>query len=479
VATLTSPGVGSNLDVKNIVSQLMSVERKPLTLLDDKVSSYNTKVSAYGKLKSALFSLQTAAQNLNLTSAFNKTKANVADTASLSANVSGVAIPGSYSIEVQSLAQSQKLISGGYGMVESPIGSGTITLNFGTYDTTEGVTSFVPNPGKTATTLTIDPSNNSLAGIRDAVNNANAGVRATIINDGTGYRLSLTSVDTGLNNALKIDVTESGGAGLAQLAYDASTGGVSQMTQNVAAKNAVIKVDDVTITKPGNIITDAIEGVTLNLTKEMAAGTKTTLSLTRDTTGTRTTIDAFVKAYNDINKQITELTAYDSSSGTGSVLTGDATVRAIQTQLRNVFTNAIPGTASNLSTLSAAGIQFQKDGSLSVDSDKLDKILADPKNNIGALFATSDSGIKGYASRLNDVVKAMVFGNDGLLNTRVDGINTTIKNINAQKAAMNAHLAEVEKRYNAQFTALDTAIASMTTTSNFLTQQLANLSTNK
>jgi flagellar capping protein FliD len=123
VATLTSPGVGSNLDVKNIVSQLMSVERKPLTLLDDKVSSYNTKVSAYGKLKSALSSLQTAAQNLNLTSAFNKTKANVADTASLSANVSGVAIPGSYSIEVQSLAQSQKLISGGYGMVESPSAS--------------------------------------------------------------------------------------------------------------------------------------------------------------------------------------------------------------------------------------------------------------------------------------------------------------------------------------------------------------------
>lgn len=479
MATLTSPGVGSNLDVKSIVSQLMAVEQRPLQLLAKKEASFQAKLSAFGSLKSALSTLQTSAQSLNLSSTYASVKASVADTAILSASVSGTATAGSYNIEVKSLAQSQKLISAGFAAKDTVVGSGTLTIDLGTYsDAAAPPVAFTAKPGSSALNITIDSTNNTLEGIRDAINNAGAGISATIINDGENFRLSLTSKDTGLANAARITVAESGGAGLAQLAYDGSDGGVSNLTQNVAAQNAVIKVDGVTITKASNTITDAIQGVTLNLSKETAADTTTKLTLTRDTSTIKTALENFVKNYNLVNKQITDSTAYNSTTGTASVLTGDATTRSIQAQLRSVLSGSVSGAPAGMSVLSDVGISFEKDGTLSLDAAKLDKVLADPLKDISKLFTKSSDSVVGFGSRLNTLVSGMIFGSDAVLNGRIDGINTSIKNIGSQREAQALRLATVEKRYNAQFSALDTAISRMMQTSAFLTQQLDALKAN-
>lgn len=319
MASISSPGIGSNLDIKTIVSQLMAVERQPLALLDVKEASYNAQLSAFGSLKGALTSLQQAAQTLNLSTTYSAVKASVADSGILDAGISGAAAAGAYDIEVKSLAQSQKLISTGYGGMDTVVGSGTIKIAFGSYsDSASPPVAFTANPDKAEQTIAIDSSNNTLQGIRDAINKAKIGVTATIINDGASYRLSLTSDETGTKNALKISVAESGAAGLSQLAYDGSAGGVSNMTQNVAAKDAVVKVDGITITKSSNTITDAIQGVTLNLRKETLSGVTTRLTIAADTSSVTSAINNFVKAYNGVNSMIASYTAYDKSSGKGS-----------------------------------------------------------------------------------------------------------------------------------------------------------------
>jgi len=474
MATISSPGVGSNLDVASIVSKLMDAESLPLKQLQDKTTSYQAKLTSIGQIKSALSDLQVASQALNLSSTFSALTPTVADSSVLGASVTGATPASSYNIEVQQLAQAQKLTSSVFTSADATVGEGTLTLDFGKYsDAGSPPVSFTANEDSSPVTITIDSSNHTLSGIRDAINASGAPVTATIINDGTGYRLSLTSKESGTSNSMRLSVAESGATGLSQLAYDASNGGVANMTQNVAAADAKLKIDGIAVTKSSNTITDAIQGVTLNLSKTTAAGVTTKLTLTPNTDSIKTALQSFVDSYNKLAKLITTSTAYDVANNQGSVLTGDSTVRSVQTQLRSALASAVQGAPAGLATLSDVGVSFQQDGTLTLDSDKLGKVLADPSVDVSKLFVTSDDGTVGYGSRLNTLISGMIFGDDSLLNSRIDGINSSIKDLANRETDEQTRLDAIEKRYNAQFSALDTTIASMTTTSTYLTQQLA------
>jgi flagellar hook-associated protein 2 len=508
MATISSPGIGSGLDVNSIVTQLMAIERAPITLLDRKEASFQAKISSYGTIKSSLAELQTAAKALATPATFSPITASVADASKLSVAASATAVAGSYDVEVISLAQSQKMLmskadGGGYSTMNSTVGTGTITINFGTYSAAEPPT-FTANPDKlTAKTspvsITIGSDNQSLSGVRDAINAANAGVSASIINDGNGFRLSLTSLDTGARNAMQISVaapaSDSGTSigELGQLAYDpasakaatynadgsvksAAVADTSKMMQNVAPQDAVIKVDNILVTKQSNTISDAIQGVTLTLGQTMAAGTTTKVTLTRDTSNVKTSIEAFVKAYNDANTAMRSATAFDPLTSTAAVLTGDSTMRSIQNQLHTMFSAPVAGAPSGTAMLSDAGISFQKDGSLAIDGTKLAAATADPTKDLSKLFATSDTG-NGYGYQM-DVLIGRILSPVGIMASRTNSFGTSIQNIGDQRTTVEDRLVNIEKRYRAQYTALDTLIAKMTSTSSFLTQQLASLSAN-
>lgn len=651
---LSSPGIGSGLDVNGIVSQLMKAESQPLAALDAKEAKQQTRLTAFGTLKGALSSFQSNLVALSDPAKFTAVTANFSDTTLANASASSSAVTGSHSVEIQTLAQAQKLKSANFANTSATVGSGTLTIQFGTYNSG----AFTLNPDKAAQSIVISPSNSSLSGIRDAINQANAGVTASIVNDGTGNRLVVASQDTGLSNALKITATDTDGnntdnTGLSQLVYDASTGGTTNLTQTIAASNATLVIDGISISKASNNITDAIEGVTLNLLKANP-GTTSTLNLSRDTAGIQNVVSSFVKSFNDLNKTIVGLSKYDAATKQASILTGDSTVRSIQTQIRNAISDPLTTAGGGLSLLSETGISFQSDGTLKLDSAKLSKALNDPTKDISTLFAsvgkTSDSlvsftsakpetvngkyalnisqiatqgtavggtaaaltintgvndslnltidgvnanitlaagtytatslaaeiqsringssaissaGIKvtvsqsagnlaitsdrygsastvsitggngksdlfgtpvetagvnvagtingitatgsgqtltgaadssglilkitgggtgargdidfahGFAAKLNKLVGGMLNGQ--LLDSRIDGINSSIKDIGTQREALTQRLADTEKRIRAQFTALDTTIASMTQTSNFLQQQLSRL----
>jgi flagellar hook-associated protein 2 len=383
---IQATGVGSGLDVNGIVSQLMALERRPLDLLDQKEASFNAKLSAYGSVQSVLGTLQSAARALATPQKFALATARMADTSIAGAAAGAGAATGSYGIEVQALAQAQKLRTGAFATTAATVGAGTLTIEFGSYSGG----AFSLNPAKAAQTVSIAAGQDSLAAVRDAINGAGAGVQASIVNDGSGERLVIASRDSGAANSLRIAVDDADGnhgdaAGLSRLAYDASSGGASQLVESVAGRDAVVVIDGITVTRPSNSVSGAIEGVTLSLAKA-APGSTTTLTVARDVDGMKAALDAFVKAYNDAAAALRNLSAYDAETRTAAVLQGDAALRSVQSRLRAALGAAVQF-AGGYDSLSALGIAVQRDGSLLADSAKLRAALADPARDAATALA--------------------------------------------------------------------------------------------
>ena len=399
---LSSPGIGSNLDVSSIVSQLMALERRPLQALDRKEASFQSQLSAFGTLKGALSAFQGAMQGLDDVDKFQAHKATIADTSIAAVAAANNAAPGNHLLEVIKLAQSQKLVATGQTSATSAIGTGTLTFEFGTvtggsFDANSGryTGASYTEDGAGAKTVTIGAANNTLTGIRDAINAAKTGVTASIVNDGSGtpYRLALSVSEPGANRSLRISVA--GDAALATLlAHDPA--GSQNLAETAAARNAELKVDGVFITKPKNTITDVIEGVTLTLLKANAGAT-TEVSVTRDSSVIKASAEGLVKAYNDLNTALRNLSSFNAATKTGSVLQGDVTLLTLQARIRAVLTDALKGVSGSYDSLYQIGVSFQKDGTLALDASKFQAALDAAPNDIAALFASvgraSDSAI--------------------------------------------------------------------------------------
>jgi len=382
--------VSSNLDVGSIVSQLMAVERKPVNVLKLKEANFQAKLSAFGSIKGAVGSFQNVLASLSNAAKFQSLKATPADGTVFAASASSIAAAGTYSLEVSKLAQAQKMVTTGQASSTTTIGNGTLTFDFGSIaggalgvDGKYTGATFTAN-GNGAKTVTIDANNNSLQGIRDAINAAKVGVTATIINDGgtSPYRLALSSDNVGASNSIKISVA--GDAALANL-LGHNPAATQNLSETAAAQNAEFKVDGVAISKASNTVSDVIQGVTLTLQKITTS--PTSLVVARDTATTKSSIESFVKAFNDLNKALKESSAYNSATQQGAILQGDATIRTLQTQMRAVLNTAISHTDGALTTLSQIGVAFLKDGTLSLDSAKLNIAINNNFSDIANLFA--------------------------------------------------------------------------------------------
>ena len=383
---IQSTGIGSGLDVNGLITQLMAAERQPVALFDRKTSDYKAQLSAYGTLSSTLATLQTAAGSAASLSKLRAVTANVADTSLANASAAAGAAAGSYALEVQILAQSHKLNSGAFASTSTSLGEGTLTFDFGSYASG----SFSQNPDKSSVSVTITAGQDSLAGVRDAINAASAGVSASVVNDGTGQRLLITSKDTGAANALRISVADIDGqntdtAGLSRLAYNAATGGTTNLAQAAAARDASFVLDGISVTRASNTVGDAIEGVTLTLLKA-APGTTTSLNVTRNVDAAVSTVQSFVQAYNSASSSLRSLSAYNVDTKTGAVLQGDSTLIGIQSKLRAML-GALVDNAGGYGSLSELGIAFQRDGSLLTDTGKLRTALNDPAKDAATVFA--------------------------------------------------------------------------------------------
>ena len=458
------------LDVPTLVSQLMAVERRPIDQLNTQITDYQAKISSFGTLSSLVSGFQTAAGNLN--TSLLKLVATPSDPNALAAAADSTAVPGTYGVNVSQLAQSQNLVAAGQTSSSAAIGTGTattVTFDFGTISggtLTNGVYSgaaFASN-GSGTKSITIDSTNNTLAGIRDAINAAAMGVTATIVNDGSGtpYHLALTSTSSGVSNSLKITTSGGDAAIDSLLAYDPA--GTQNLTQTLAAQNANLTVNGIAITSASNTVSGAIQGVTLTLKNTTA--TPDSLTVARDTSAINSAASSFVDAYNALASQIKSRSAYGTSTSAGGALAGDGTLRAMQDQLRNIFNT--PASGGTLTSLAQVGIAFQSDGSLKLDSSALDSAISANFSDVTNLFSSST----GYATRLQAWAKSTL-DPGGLIDTRTQSLNGSIKSRNTEIDRLENRMTALQKKYTTEYTNLNLLLSSMNATSTYLTQQLA------
>ena len=369
--------MSSSIDVSTIVENLMYVERAPVRIMESKVSTLEGKVGAYQSLNTKLSALADKLNTLLFGSSdapltqpysfadrlsksiFAQSEMISSDEDAISATASGVAAGGSYAITVSSLAQAHTMISSSFADATSTsIGTGTVTITGGSGE---------------PVTLTLNDTNSTLNGLRDAINNAQAGVTATIINDGssTPYRLMLTSNDTGTANAFTVTSSLSGGQS-------------PTFSQTQAATDAQFTVNGVSIIKSSNTISDVIDGVTLTLKNQTAA--PVTLRAQRDTDAIVTALNEFVTAYNAVNSFINSQFTYNADAEGAGILAGDSTLRRVQSLLQNPLSQSVKNPYTNLAVASQAGLEFSRDGSLSLNESEFREAIGNNFTAVAALF---------------------------------------------------------------------------------------------
>lgn len=405
MSTITSLGVGSGLDLEGILNSLVEVESQKLTTIAKKQSSYETKLSAYSMVQSALSTFQSSVKSASNIDNYLKTTASSSNEDIATISSSGKAANGTYSMTVNQLATSQKLAANGVADHTVLLGKGTITIDFGeivggtlTDGKYTGATFESNNKG--VKTIEIDESNGTLEGIRDAINAASIGVTATIINDGDAdnpYRLVLSNSATGKEQSMKITVD--GDDALKQLlTYDPAAAPdavldpanpdstIQGMEQTQAAQNAEFILDGIKISRATNSASDVIDGVTLKLAKADPDETLT-LNVSKDTGQAKSKVEELVKAYNDLVTTLKDLTSYNAEEKTASVLTGDSAVRSIQSSLKSMLSTTLSGSKQGYRMLSDVGIAVNKDGLLEIDSSKLGEALDNDFEAFATMFA--------------------------------------------------------------------------------------------
>jgi flagellar hook-associated protein 2 len=469
-AITTALGAGSGIDIASLVSSLVtnqfSVEKAALAA---KAETLTTQISTVGTLQSGITSFSSALASL-ISGGTLATQPTSSNTAVLSVT----ALPGaklaklSASVQVQQLASAQAATTKATGQAATDvIGTGTLTLNFGTatVDSSGAMTGFTAGSGAPVA-ITIDSSNNTMAGIASAINAANAGVTATVVSDVNGARLTIKSA-TGQAQAFTLSATEGDTAGLSALNVGVGATGTSIGT---AAKDAIVSLDGVQLQRSTNSISDLVTGVKLDLVS--VSSTAVTLGATRPTSSITQAVDDFISTYNSYFASVKEAT--DPTSGT---LKQDSATKTLQSGLQAL--TLVQLTTSSASgaplTLAAIGIGTARDGTLSVDSAKLTQAMTNFPDEVEAMFAAAsgtsatNNGLAGALAAIATKATSAAFGL-AASTLKYNAAKTTVTDDQAQEVTDEA---DATTRLTAQYSAMDTRVTAYKAVQSFLDQQIA------
>lgn len=462
--SISSPGLGSGIDVTSLVNSLVAAEGAPKTTrLDQREAGFQFKLTALASLKGALSTFQTALFGLSDLSSFQQRTATSSNDAAFTATADETADVSSYGIEVVRLAEAHKLISndGYFASAADTVGAGTLRI-------TQGAASF---------SLSID-AGDTLADLLDAINEAedNTGVKAAIINvddglGGTESKLVFTSTSTGEDNAITIEVDEDAND-VFNDAGDLDTSGLSRLinanlTELNGALDGQLKVDQQLVSSSNNSFSGVIDGVTIT---GLSVGAGETLDVSLNQGAVRTLVTSFVESYNNLVEVFNELSFFDPGTDTAGALLGDATLRGVQSSLRQSISSQVSGLSISFKSLAEIGITTDTDGQLLLDDEIFDDRLNNNFDDLGQLFASEN----GLATTLDTIIEGYI-GTSGIIEGKTSGIQSSIDDITDQREALSLRLDALQSRLLSQFTALDTLVSSLTATSSFLTNQLANL----
>lgn len=463
-------GIGSGIDIDSIVASMVAAEKAPkLTQLTNLEKKTTTQITAVGALKSAISDFQTALSAINKPELFQARSATSSNADLVSVKAGTSAGVGIYQVEVKQLAASSKVALAAIpldGTEPATFGKGTLTVSVG---------------GVALPEIVVDETNNTLAGVRDAINKAGVeqGVTATIVTDDAGSRLVLSSSKSGAGEDISVVAPPDDGTGSANLSAlafsdtevtDPADPAAARML--IKAQDAEVYLDGLKVTSKTNKLDNAIEGVTLDLKGKTEADKPITVSVALDEAGVKTNIEKFVSAYNKligvINAQTKVTPVGEGKAPVTGALVGDSTARSLLNTIRNELVN-VQGSGA-VRALTDIGITTQKDGTLAIDSTKLDKSLSENFEGISSLFA----GEKGLATRLDGKLKPYT-ETGGILEQRNKVMSETISKIDKQKVDLDRRITSLQERLYKQFNAMDALVGQLSSTSASLMASLENL----
>lgn len=446
MATYSTLGVGSGIDLQGLLTKLMAAERAPIALIESKISTTNSKISAFGTLKSKLDSLQTASDSLRYSTRLAAKTATFSDSTVATASATASATNGSYSLDFTRLASAQKSFTTAYN-------AGTI------FD--QGELSFTVGGVTTPITFN-DQASYTLEEVGGRINAANVGVKATVITASDGsQRMVLTGKESGSGNGFSLSSTLTVSNGQASLnSFDTTTIGL--MRQD--AQDALMNIDGIEVSSSTNVFANTLPGVSITATK---VGTST-LTVANNDNHVIDSTQAFVDAYNAVISNIASNTGYDESSSRGKTFSGDFAIRAVTEGLRSARLSKPAGiTDSSFQALSDLGITVQRNGTLQLDKTKLQEALNTSSDDV---IKTLNAYGEAFSTELSNKLSS-----SGAFTSRLDSLNSSVQKMQDNIDTMEIRLALTEKRYRAQFTSLDQYVASMQSTSTYLTQQISSL----
>ena len=442
--TISSSGIGSGLNVSQIVTALMDSEKGPLNSINKSISTDNAQISAYGSISSQISSFQSVISGLITPSTIKATTASSSSTGVLTVSNNGTALAGEYKITNVTLASPQVITSNidtsAYTSINSSIGStGSITI--------------LGN--------TITPTTFTVAGIVEAINNANiSGVSATMTNLGTSaapdYQIRITNTS---NTPATVDLSVGNDfSGLAFASTDAVAGSLT--------------INGTTVSRSSNTISDLIPGLTINL-----VGTgNSTITVAQDNSALSSKISAFVTAFNALDKSLKDISSYDATAKKGAALYGDSAINSLRREIRSIITGTLGVNATtSYNRLSQVGVSFKTDGTLSLDSTALNTAISANFNKVAKLFSgtgvsTDSLGLHGFAYQLNTVLTTAT-GIDGSITNRKSSLQSDVRRLQARAEQEQLRLADLQQMYQKQYTALDRTVSSLNSMASYLTNQ--------
>ena len=461
---LTFTGIGSGLQVSEIVSAIVGAEKAPfLSRANRQEAEITTDISAIGALKSALESVTDSIESLADADNYQLRTSSGADSF-VGLSASKEAQLGNYSIKVDALAQAHKLVSGAF-ISSDAVGAGTLTIAVA--DSHFGIEV---------------SATNTLSDIRDAINASvdNDTVIATIVTDDDGQHLIMSSKSTGLANAITTTVTDNDNEntdanGLSRLAYDVSdlNAPITRLSEVAAALDAQITLDGtLVVTNSTNEFINVIDGVDITAKNTHAVDdTISQISFSENNNNIKLGVDSFVKSYNELYALSKKLGA-SGESGAGP-LAGDSLLRGLMGKLRQELSQSFDSGNGNSLSLSELGVRSDRYGVLTLDTDDLNDFIDSDVGGVQQFFVGSESN-EGFASALKTLTDFYT-DTDGIIENRIDSRTSQLERLDDDRLAFGLRIESLEARLYAQYNAMDLIVAGLNSTSNYLMNQLENM----
>jgi flagellar hook-associated protein 2 len=443
VATFRAGGLASGIDSNSIIEQLMQIEARPISILKNRQNGLKAQISTLGDISSKIQALYSAADGLAKGGSL-ATKVDSTNTSFSAVSGSG-ALAGRYELQVGSLASSARTRS-------APVLNSTDPLQRATLDLTVQGTDYQIEIADGST----------LADVAYAIRQSGAPVTASVINDGTQHVLSIVNNTTGYpvtgpaSDGLSFTLTPHP---LANQTYQALA-----LDPPTDATNATVVYNGITVTRTTNTISDVIDGVTLSL--KSLTGIAEPLVLSNDQTATVANLQKFADAYNVVMKALQSQLNVSAGTDRNTVMAGDSSLRSLQSNLQQLVYKAI-GTSQDVRTLADIGLKSAQDGSLSVDSATVAKVITRDPLALNRLFADAAEGV---ATKLKGI-NTNYASSSGILSSRKTTIQNRIDKYDDEILTMQTRIEKKRETLIAQFTSMESIVSKLKSTGDFLSRQ--------